>query len=294
LAAELDSGQKRWRLALLGRPVSQSLSPLIYEAAFKVDDEKVSYLLCEVEEAAVPAALSGLRALGFHGGNVTIPHKQRVARLIPDLTPEASLTGAVNCIEIRGGDQLVGHNTDVAGFLEPLAPHQQSLQGHRALVIGAGGAALAVAMALSRVVAMNVTVAARRQDRAQAVVDRVCTGASVGLSIADVDEARLKDYRLIVNATPVGMHPHADTSPLKETAAFGAGQIVYDLIYSPSETQLMRTARVAGGLVIGGLPMLIGQAANAYLIWTGRVMNREAVASRLRSSGKFSLPPLNA
>ncbi|CAN5889746.1 shikimate dehydrogenase [soil metagenome] len=288
MAAKLDSGRKKWRLALLGQPVSQSLSPLIYEAAFAADDEAVSYLLCETEEAAVPAALIGLRARGFHGANVTIPHKQRVARLIAALTPEATLTGAVNCIEIRGGGHLVGHNTDVAGFLEPLAPHLQSLHGHRALILGAGGAALAVSMGLSQIVGMNITVAARRRKRSEEVVERVCTGTSEGISVADVDETRLKDYRLIVNATPVGMHPLADSSPLGDNAAFNAGQIVYDLIYSPAETRLIATARLSGAEVIGGLPMLIGQAANAYLIWTGREMNRGAVLAHLGSTGKSS------
>jgi shikimate dehydrogenase len=208
--------------------------------------------------------------------------------LLDVLTPTARAIGAANTITFRDG-QLVGDNTDMAGFLadlDRLGWSQSKGHSQEALVLGSGGAARAVVYALSRS-GWQVTIAARRRDQAQALVeiyqaskrDTAPTGEIKELTAIHLDEASLSDMYptpgLIINTTPLGMFPHQDASPWPQDLVFPPKAAVYDLVYYPAETALMRAAREGGLHVTNGLGMLVEQAALSFEIWTGLVAPRE-------------------
>lgn len=260
---------------LIGHPVGHSLSPVIHSAAYRELDLDWHYAVMDVLESDLDAVLGTIDGDRLVGANVTIPYKQAVFERVDVLTDTAQAVGAVNTLYRRNG-QLVGHNTDVAGFIQPLGELSgRRWTDERALVLGAGGAARAVAHALTRVLKLkNVAVTARREATARAIP---------GVSVVDWNErARAAaDVDLIVNTTPVGMAPNGDASPLPDDLGFSTNQIVYDLIYAPERTRLLDAAAAHGATIIGGLPMLIGQAAEAFRIWTGRDMPVETVKKAL-------------
>lgn len=260
---------------LIGHPVGHSLSPLIHRTAYESLGLDWHYGLMDVLEADLPSVLAAIDGVRVVGANVTIPYKQRVFELLDDCTDTARAVGAVNTVFVEDGRRK-GHNTDVEGFLAPLHTHR-AISGRTALILGSGGAARAVAHALTAVLGWtDVTVAARNPATARALP---------GVHAVPWDErsAAAEKADLIVNTTPIGMHPNGDASPLPENHPLRNGQIVYDLIYAPRETRLLQQASKAGATPIGGLPMLIGQAAAAFRIWTGQEMPREAVHEALKT-----------
>ncbi|AEN72093.1 Shikimate dehydrogenase [Rhodothermus marinus SG0.5JP17-172] len=277
-------------VALLGDPVAHSFSPLIHNTGFRTQGLDYVYLACRVPKDALPEAIAGLRALGFAGANVTIPHKEAVRPLLDRCTPRAEAIGAVNTIVCRadgsGTVALIGDNTDVEGFLEPLQPLADRLTGAEMVVLGAGGAARAVVYALlTEFRPTRLTIVARTPARGEALAADFATYDTHGaLQVAAPDQAApaIRSARLIVNATPVGMHPHVAASPWPHAEDFGPEQIVYDLVYNPVRTRLLREAATRGATPIDGLTMLIGQAAAAYRQWTGHELPREAVQAALK------------
>ena len=266
-------------VGILGYPISHSFSPLIHNAAFFTQELNLRYVALEVRPASLSDAVKGLRALGFAGANVTIPHKQAVVPLLDDISEDASAIGAVNTIVCQRSESdvvLMGTNTDVEGFLAPLRQHAALLRGQNAVVLGAGGAARAVAYALvSGLSTREVTIAARSTDQARGLCAGLASGGVEGIfRPAPLAEAGpfIREASLIVNATPVGMHPHVAQTPWSDAKVFREGQIVYDLVYRPLQTRLMLEASERGALVIGGMGMLLRQAAEAYRLWTGQDM----------------------
>ena len=270
---------------LLGDPVEHSLSPRIHNTAFRAQEVNAVYLARRVIPADLPAAVEGLRSMRLLGANVTLPHKQAVLPLLDAVSARAEAVGAVNtivCVE-EEGDRLTlrGDNTDVAGFLQPLRPHADRLHGTRGLIFGAGGAARAVAYALlTEYAPSRLTLAVRTPKKAEPLArDLAAHDPNDALEIVPMGEAgtALRASTIVVNATPLGMHPRTEGTPWPETDDFSAQQIVYDLVYNPRTTRLLRDARSRGATPIGGLGMLIGQAAVAYQQWTGRTMPEDAV-----------------
>ncbi|WP_397546814.1 shikimate dehydrogenase [Rhodothermus marinus] len=276
-------------IALLGDPVAHSFSPLIHNTGFQTQGLDFVYLACRVPKDALPEAIAGLRALGFAGANVTIPHKEAVRPLLDRCTPRAEAIGAVNTIVCRadgsGAVELIGDNTDVEGFLEPLQSLADRLAGAEMVVLGAGGAARAVVYALlTEFRPTRLTIVARTPARGEALAADFATyDTRRALQVMAPDEAApaVRSACLIVNATPVGMHPHVAASPWPHAEDFGPEQIVYDLVYNPVRTRLLREAAARGATTIDGLTMLIGQAAAAYRQWTGHELPREAVQAAL-------------
>ncbi len=273
-------------LTLIGDPVAHSLSPLLHNAALSAQGINMVYVATRVAEGSVKEAMDGFRALGFAGANVTIPHKQAVIPFLDEVTSRARGVGAVNTIVRREGGALVGDNTDIQGFLEPLKPYEQELTERPAVILGAGGAARAVAFALlSGLSASQVTIVARRPSQARTL----CRSLEATL---DTDRLRGREFSdgakairasaLIVNATPVGMVPNTDATPWPDPADYSAEAVVYDLVYNPRRTRFLQEAEQAGVKTIGGLAMLIGQAAASYVQWTGREMPRSVVRETLR------------
>jgi shikimate dehydrogenase len=275
-------------VTLIGHPVEHSLSPRIHNTAFGAQGVNAVYVATPVRPAALEAAVEGLRALQFLGANVTVPHKEAVRPLLDDVSARAAAVGAVNTI-VREGDTLRGDNTDVEGFLRPLTEKVgDALQGTRMLVFGAGGAARAVVYGLlDRYAPERLTLVARRPEQAEALAADL-DGYDVrdALRVTTFDDAApaVRASRLLVNATPLGMAPdHGDQTPWPDAGALHDDHVAYDLVYTPEETRFLRDAAAQGATTIGGLGMLVEQAAASYVQWTGADMPRDAVYEALRA-----------
>ena len=275
---------------LLGFPVRHSLSPLIHNAAFRAQKLNRLYLTASVRPPDLAAAVAGLKALGAAGANVTIPHKAAVLHLADHLSPQARAIGAVNTLVVQaredGSKTLYGDNTDVAGFLQPLHAHAERLRRTSMLIFGAGGAARAVAYALlTTFQPERLTLAARTTAKAEVLARDLAHYDPAGaLRVVKLEEAGpdVQASQLLVNATPLGTTPDVRATPWPHTADFSQDQVAYDLVYNPEKTRFLEEAAQSGAAVIGGMEMLIGQAAASYVQWTGQAMPVEAVRAALR------------
>jgi shikimate dehydrogenase len=270
----------RTRLAgVIGSPIRHSVSPAMHNAAFRSLGLDWVYLAFEVPPGEAPAAVAGARALGIEGLSVTMPHKAAVVPALDDLSPVAGALAAVNTIVRRLDGSLIGDNTDGAGFVDAVSVDEGfDPAGQSCLVVGAGGAARAVVRALAEAGAAEVVVANRTPQRA---VEAAALAGPVGRVGVLADAA---GCALVVNATPVGMgSAHDRDAMLIDPADLGPGQLVVDLVYHPAITPLVEAARQRGAAAVGGLGMLIHQAAHAFRLWTGEdpplaVMSAAAVS----------------
>jgi shikimate dehydrogenase len=244
--------------AVIGDPISHSLSPVIFNAAFEAARLDWVFVALRVAAGDTRRAFDGVRATGIGGLSVTMPHKDAAGELVDELTPEASALGAVNCVVNRDGT-LVGHNTDGDGLLSALAAEGVGVGGERIVVLGAGGAARSVIAALGRAGA-EVIVVNRSADKAEAAAALGGSRCSVG-SLDDVEKASR-----LINATSVGMGGEGVPVPVD---MLGPPQIVVDLVYHPVDTPLLRSARARGARAIDGVGMLVHQGARAFELWTG-------------------------
>jgi shikimate dehydrogenase len=241
----------------------------MHNAAFQALGLDYRYVPFAVSPAALREAVKGLRALGFVGANLTIPHKERVIPWLDELSREARAIGAVNTI-VRRGDRLIGYNTDAKGFLRAFREDTGvTVRGGTFLVLGAGGAARAVVVALAMAGARSVMVMNRSAGRARGLIRRVGRAFPgtwlTALSARSLPEAR--EFRGVIQCTSVGMRP-GDPSPLPR-AWLDPRLVVYDLIYH-APTALLRDAKGVGARHAGGLGMLLHQGAMAFTLWTGR------------------------
>jgi shikimate dehydrogenase len=263
-------------VALLGDPVAHSRSPALHNAAFRALGLDFLYLAFAVPSGRLAPALDGLRALGAAGANLTIPHKEAALPCLDALTPAARAIGAVNTVVAHDDGRLEGDNTDAGGFLDGLGAHAGRLEGTEAVVFGAGGAARAVVYALlTRLTPARLTLATRSPERAARVAEAFAAldpGGTLTVASGDGVREAVRRASLVVNATPLGMRPHALLTPHTHAEDFGPQHVVYDLVYAPRETRLLRESATRGAVPIGGLPMLAGQAARAFERWTGRAM----------------------
>ncbi|BAJ62224.1 shikimate dehydrogenase family protein [Anaerolinea thermophila] len=275
-------------LGLLGFPLGHSLSPRLHTAALSAMGLEGEYRLYPVPplpegETAWRALFERLRAGDLHGLNVTIPHKQTVMKELDFCEDEARIIGAVNTLGVDDSGRVWGANTDSPGFLRDLYAQLGDvlpLQGGRALVLGAGGAARAVVYALIRA-EWEVWVSARRGEQAQTLAESLRTflpyAPLTALEGVPPREALPPRLNLLVNATPLGMSPHPDTLPWNEALPIPEGTAVYDLVYNPRETRLLAFARACGAPAAGGLGMLVEQAALALERWSGQMVPRSVM-----------------
>lgn len=265
-------------LGLIGDPVGHSLSPALHSFLLSRAGLNYCYLAFRVGRDDLGNALAGMRALGIRGFNVTIPHKEAVIPLLDRLAPEAEGIGAVNVVVNEDG-VLIGHNTDCQGFLRGLEVRGVPLSGMKAVVVGAGGAAAAVVYGLLSAGA-EVAVANRTLSRAEALARRFSRLGAVEAAPLERLPGLLREAGLLVNATPVGMWPHTERSPVP-AGLLREGLLVYDLVYNPPKTGLLREAEARGCPVIGGLEMLVHQGVEALKLWTGHRFAAEDVAAAL-------------
>jgi shikimate dehydrogenase len=267
------------RLGLTGWPLAHSLSPRLHQAALQACSLSGEYQLYPIPplpdgQAQLGTLLARLRRSELHGLNITIPHKQAALPLLDQLTPTAQAAGAANTLYMQG-EQLVGENTDVRGFLEDLEAQFTLPQQGQALILGAGGAARACVFALAQR-GWQVVLYARRSEQAQRLAGDFAhlSPAPQVLSQPVAQAAIAMRFDLLVNTTPLGMPPNQTASPWPQNVALPQDCRVYDLVYNPPETPLLRQARQQGLAAANGLGMLVRQAALAFLQWTGLSADR--------------------
>jgi len=263
----LDRGTQVY--GIIGDPVNHSLSPVVHNAAFRARRINAVYLPFLVW--SLPDFLVAIEPLGIAGFSITLPHKQAILRHLDDCDPVAAAIGAVNTVAVRRG-RLHGYNTDYIGVLRALEPRIR-LRGSRVLIAGAGGAARAAAFALARA-GSAVFICARRKERARELAKAV-QGETV-----DWKDLKRTSFDVIVNATPVGMYPSIHESPLE--AGDLNCRLVFDMIYRPRQTRLLRLAVRRGIESVPGIEMFIAQGIAQWEIWTGKrapanVMRRVAI-----------------
>ena len=254
---------------VIGSPITHSLSPAIFTAAFDAAGLDWVYRTYEVAEAGAAPFMDEVRQGRIDGLSVTMPDKAAVIPALDRLSPVAQDLGAVNCVA-RQGDELWGHNTDGDGLVDALRLDEGiEVADLRCVVVGAGGAGRAVARALGRAGASSLVVVNRSRDRAEAAAALAGPSGSVGGTEA------FTTADLLVNTTPLGMGE--DERLPFDAGLVGAGQIVVDIVYHPLVTPLLAAAAGAGARTVGGLGMLVHQAGHAFRIWTGEEPPLEAM-----------------
>lgn len=271
------------RVGLIGHPIGHSRSPAMQQAAFDALNIPARYELWDTPADQLAQRVASLRAPGILGANVTIPYKTAILPLLDDLAPDdAHHTGAVNtivCEQLPTGIRLIGHNTDVPGLRRALHDCGAALRGRRMLILGAGGAARA-ALAVARLEEAAVSIAARNITAAQAVLatsnggtPRLDAVAPHALALDDTPQLAdaLGHTAVLINATPIGTGD-LDALPLPASllAHLPPDALVFDMVYNPPVTALVRAAHALGLRAAGGLAMLLYQGATAFTLWTGQ------------------------
>ena len=264
-------------VGLIGWPTSHSISPIMHNQAFHAVGLKnwcyVPMPVSPTPTTRIKEAVLGLRALGCRGANVTVPYKEKVIPYLDNLSDEAQAIGAVNTIVVEKNGKLCGHNTDARGFLADLDEHQVSLKNSRALVLGAGGSSRAIVYALLMSGCSEVAILNRTEAKALELADRYKKyfphKAILGQQLSEENIRHAQDFHLVVNTTSVGLGHQSDEMPWFSSVAFAPNQVVYDLIYNPPTTTLLKHAHKHGATTISGLGMLVHQGALAFSLWTG-------------------------
>ncbi|MCC7451436.1 MAG: shikimate dehydrogenase [Anaerolineae bacterium] len=261
-------------VGIIGWPVAHSLSPAMHNAAFAYAGFNWRYVPLPVRPEHLREAIKGMAALGFRGVNVTVPHKVDIIPLLDSVTDAVRVVGAVNTIRVdRNTGKLEGLNTDMTGFLADLAANNIHVsKDTRVIILGAGGAARAVASGVVRSGA-QVTLVNRTFSTAQTAAMFIQSSwSATNITAVPLDKLAeaARDAALIVNTTSAGMWPDVESTPWPEGVPFPKTATLYDTVYRPLKTRLMRDAEKAGLRVVGGIGMLVYQGAAAYEVWTGK------------------------
>jgi len=253
---------------VFGDPVRHSKSPVMMNRAFKETGLNAAYAAFHILPGTLQAAVQGIRALGFRGVNVTIPHKEEVMLYLDEIDEGARQIGAVNTIVNEQG-KLIGYNTDGIGYVRSLKEETGfAVNNKNILMLGAGGAARGVVHALAKERPARIWIANRTPERARQLAMEMSHLADIeGIAMTEV--ARVAEQAdLIVNNTPLGMHPNVNETPL-DASLIGPHMVVSDLVYNPLITRFLREASAAGARIHGGLGMFVYQGAYAFEYWTG-------------------------
>ncbi len=270
---------------VIGDPIEHTMSPVMHNAAFKELGIDYLYLPFRVKKEQLSKAVEGMRALNIRGLNVTIPHKVAIIPFLDELDPLAEKVGAVNTI-VNDGGVLTGYNTDATGFLQALLERKVEPDGKNMVILGAGGASRAISFILAERGA-NLVILNRQLelDWAEALarqISQVLKKEVKALELGENNLATVLDGAdILINATSVGMNPNIDETPVPGRL-LKPGLIVFDIVYNPIKTRLLREAGEAGAETISGLDMLVWQGALAFEKWTGRkapvdLMKKEAI-----------------
>jgi len=254
---------------VFGDPVRHSKSPVMLNRAFREAGINGAYAAFHILPGTLEDAVRGIRALGFRGINVTIPHKEEVMLYLDEIDPDARAIGAVNTI-VNDGGTLRGYNTDGIGYIRSLKEETGlSLRGRNVLMIGAGGAARGVLHAISREEPAVIRIANRTPEKAERLARGLSGYAQIETVPYDARGEAAEEADLVVNNTSVGMFPHVDETPL-DARFIRAGAVASDLVYNPLITRFLREAKTAGARIHSGIGMFIYQGAYAFEYWTGK------------------------
>jgi shikimate dehydrogenase len=254
---------------IIGDPINHTLSPLIHNTAFSYLNLNYSYIAFKVSQVDLEDSIHSLKRINAAGFNVTLPHKESIIKYIDGLSEEAKTTGAVNTVNNEDG-KFIGYNTDIHGIITPIEERGINLENAQILILGAGGSCRAALVALSKKKGIqNINIVNRDQNRLKKVIE---LGKKMGLNCIPLDyndinllkETSLKS-NLIINTTSIGLNN--ESSPLKSNFMM-KNAFVFDIIYRPLYTDLLRNAKEAGSNIIFGYEMLIHQAAKSFEIWT--------------------------
>jgi shikimate dehydrogenase len=273
------------KTVLIGWPIAHSISPAIHNAAFQALGMNGEYSLLPVEqEKDLRGVLAGLKSeKDWVGANVTVPYKEKVVAHLQKLEGAAARLKAVNTV-VRKGRRLIGHNTDLPGFLADLDRNGFDFRGKNVLVIGSGGAARAVVLGLVES-GCRISLVAVIHEQAEALARDLGDGRVDVLSWNEPSLAdRARSASLMVNTSPVGMWPGSDASPWPESIPFPEKACVYDVVYNPIETRFLREAKSRGLKAAGGLGMLVEQGALAFELWTGAKAPRDVMMRAARAA----------
>ena len=267
---------------LIGHPVEHSFSPIMHMAAIKKLGLDYVYIAHDVHPDNLEKAINGMRALNIKGINVTIPHKEKIINYIDDIDPLAFQIGAVNTIKNDNGS-LIGRNTDADGGKKSLLDAGCNFSGKNILILGAGGAARALCYSLAKD-SNHIVIANRTEERAIKLAEDVKKHLDAEIkgknNSKTVLKNELKKADVLINTTPIGMYPNIHDVPVPKDF-LRPELFVFDVIYNPLETRLMKAAKEMGCKTLGGLDMLVNQGALAFEWWTGKSPNRELMKNTI-------------
>ena len=272
-------------LGVIGNPVEHSLSPVMHNAAIAHLNVDYVYLPLPVKPEDLAQAVAGFEAIKLVGFNITIPHKQAIMPFLQEISPEATLVGAVNTVwNTSTGWQ--GTNTDVTGFIAPLKNMNRDWSQTTAVVLGNGGAARAVVVGCHQLGCAEIKVVGRNSDKLDKFYQswqNFDLAEKINVHSWSELPKLLPETGLLVNTTPVGMHPQTEVSPLDESLIrkLPSQAIAYDLIYTPNPTQFLKLAKNHGAIALDGLEMLVQQGAAALEIWLGQAVPVEIMRESL-------------
>ena len=255
-------------VGLIGHPVEHSFSPPMHNAAFDALGMDYAYVAFDVNPAELQKAIEGARSLNIRGFNVTIPHKIEVMKYLDEIDDVARLIGAVNTIDFKN---LKGYNTDGIGAVRAIE-EVISIKNKNVVIAGAGGASRAISFYIAKYGADSLTILNRNVDKAQSLARDVSNSGLIGDVKSDsINEinAYLADADILVDTTPLGMHPHINDQPIATAENMHDELVVFDAVYNPNETVLLKQAIEAGAKPVYGIKMLLYQGAESFKIWTG-------------------------
>lgn len=270
-------------VGLIGHPVEHSFSPPMHNAAFKALGMDYAYVAFDVNPNDLKSAIEGAGALNIKGFNVTIPHKIEVMQFLNELDEVAGLIGAVNTIDFKN---LKGYNTDGIGAIKAIE-EVTTVKDKNVVVAGAGGASRAISFYLAKYECESLTILNRNADKAQSLAGDVL-GADLISDVNSDSISRINDYMkdadILVDTTPLGMDPHIDDEPIARAENMHEDLVVFDAVYNPNETVLLKEAIKAGAKPVYGIKMLLYQGAESFKIWTGRDAPIDVMEKALRET----------
>lgn len=271
---------------LIGSPVGHSGSPAMYNYSFAHNGLDNAYLAFDIPLNKVEEAVAAIRTFNFGGFNITMPDKAEVCKYLDDISPAAKLIGACNTVVVGEDGKLTGHNTDGIGFVRNLHEHGVEVKGKKIVLLGAGGAATAIAAQTSLDGAAKLSMFNIKDEfyeKGEAIIERLheavpeCESSITDLADAEALRAAVADCDILVNATKVGMKP-LDDQTLIDPSMFRSDLVVADTVYNPKETLMIKQAAEAGcAAAVGGIGMLLWQGAAAFKLFTGEEMPTQEV-----------------
>lgn len=270
---------------LIGTPVGHSGSPAMYNYSFEKLAIDSAYVAFDISEEKVGDAIQAFKTLNIRGANVTMPCKNVAANYMDELSPAARIVGAVNTI-VNDNGKLTGHITDGVGFVRNLKEHGVDIKNKKITILGAGGAATAIQVQCALDGAREINIFNIKDDfykKAEKTIENIKKEVpECVVNLYDLEDLlklndKIADSDILVNATHVGMHPHEEQSPIKDTSIFKKDLVVTDVVYNPRKTKLLEDAEAAGCKTVGGIGMLLWQGAEAFKLYTGLEMPTDEV-----------------